>query len=420
MLDGPLQDVGERAFRLTLAGTLVAALGQGLTLPFLVLYLHEVLGASLPLAGAVLAVAAVAGLAATTVGGPLGDRIGLGRLAALGLVVQAAGTALLATGAGVGVATLGVLLNNVGNGLVWPALNGLVAVQVPEARRSRAFALRFGLLNGGLGVGGLLSGWVVSLDRPASFHLVYGIDAASTAVFALLIALGLRRTPGFAAPDRPLHRDDVRIGGYGAVLRDRPFAGYLAVAVALGVFGYAQMNGPWAAFAVAEGGTSTRVIGFAFAANTAVIVVLQLAVERRTRAWRRSRLLVAAALLWTLAWLVTGAAALPGLRGIPGDVGFVLALAVFGLGETFYSPVGGALPNALASEHLRGRYNALAGATWPVGGFVGPPLAGLLLGGARPGAWIGVVAVGTAVTAAASAVLGRRLPDHVERPAADR
>jgi MFS family permease len=409
-------DVGRRAFRLTLVGTVVSALGQGLTLPYLFVYLHDVLGTPLPVAGVLLAAGSIIGLGATTLGGPLGDRVGLGRLAGLGLLVQALGTGLLAAADGVPVAGAGVALNFIGNALVWPALNGLVAVQVPPARRSRAYALRFGLLNAGLGVGGLVSGWIVSVQAPVTFHLVYGVDAASTALFGLLVLLGIRGTPGYAAGERHLDRGG-RGGGYRAVLADRAFLGYLAVALLLGVFGYSQLNGPWASFVTGAGDGSTRIVGFAFAANTAVIVVAQLAVERLTRRHRRSRLLVATALLWAAGWGVTGLAALPGLHGALADVGFLLALAVFGLGETFYSPVGGGLPNALAPEHLRARYNALAAATWPLGGFLGPPLAGALLGGALPMSWVVVVVAGMLVTAGAAALLARALPPAVDRPA---
>lgn len=406
-------DAGRRAFRLTLVGTLVSAVGQGLTLPYLFVYLHDVLGAPLAAAGVILAVASAVGLGATGLAGLVGDRLGLGRLAWIGLLVQATGTGLLAAASGPSAAAAGVGLNFVGNALVWPALNGLVAVQVPEAGRSRAYALRFGLLNAGIGVGGLASGWLVSIERPASFHAVYAVDAGTTALFALLILVGLRRSPGYGSV---LHRERSG-GGYREVLRDRAFVGYLAVALALGVFGYAQLNGPWAAFVTGAGGSTTQVVGFAFAANTAAIVVVQLGVERVTRRFRRSRLLVATAVLWAAGWALTGLAALPAFHGPLAAVGFVVALAVFGLGETFYSPVGGALPNSLAPGHLRARYNALAAGTWPLGGFIGPPLAGALLGGAMPESWVGVIVVGMLVTAVAAAVLGARLPREVERPA---
>lgn len=409
-------DAGRRAFRLTLVGTLVSAIGQGLTLPYLFVYLHDVLGAPLPVAGVVLAVASVVGLGATTLGGPLGDRIGLGRLAGIGLLVQAAGTALLAAAPGPAIAAVGVALNVSGSSLVWPGLNGLVAVQVRPEQRSRAYAMRFGLLNAGIGIGGLASGWIVSIERPASFHLVYGLDGATTAAFAVLVLIGLRHSAGYG-PDG-MHRETVARGGYRAVLRDRAFVGYLAVALSLGVFGYAQLNGPWASFVTGSGGGTTRIVGFAFAANTVAIVVTQLTVERVTRRVRRSRLLMLTAGIWGIAWLLTGVAALPVFRGPVADVGFVVALVVFGLGETFYSPVGGGMPNALAPEHLRARYNSLASTTWPLGGFLGPPLAGALLGGSMPGSWVGVIAVGLLATVVASAVLGARLPRDIERPVA--
>ncbi|MBW4041731.1 MAG: MFS transporter [Acidobacteria bacterium] len=409
--------VGLRAFRLTLVGTLVSALGQGLTLPYLFIYLHDVLDAPLAVAGVVLAVASVVGLGATALGGSLGDRVGLGRLAWIGLLVQAAGTGLLAVAPQAGVAAVGVAVNAIGNSLVWPALNGLVAVQVPPAQRSRAYATRFGVLNAGIGVGGLVSGWLVSIQHPATFHVVYAVDAGTTALFALLILVGLRGTPGITAPEPSIEDGRLQRGGYRAVLRDRAFVGYLGVAFALGVFGYAQLIGPWAAFVTADGGGTTQVVGFAFAANTAAIVAVQLGVERLTRRARRSRLLVATALFWAAAWGITGLAALPAFRGTAADIGFIVALAVFGVGETFYSPVGGGLPNALAPDHLRSRYNSLAASTWPLGGFVGPPLAGALLGGGLPGSWIGVILVGALATALAAAVLGRRLPRSVELPA---
>jgi MFS family permease len=413
---------GRRAWRLSLAGTLVSALGSGLTLPFLIVYLHSIRHVSLPIAGVVVAISAVVGMATTAAAGPLGDRIGLGRVLVLGLATEALGTALLALGGDVLEATIAVAVIAAGNGTAWPALNGLVANQVPLAEQPRAYALRFGVLNAGLGVGGLASGWIVSLDDPASFQLVYGIDAASTALFAVIALLGMRSAPGYrAVAAGPVRRQPggPTAHGYRAVLADRAFLGYLVCALALGVFGYAQLNGPWAAFATLIGHATPRVVGIAFAANTAAIVVSQLAVVRLTRRWRRTRLLGLTSALWAVAWAATGLAALPALHGLPADVILVLSLGIFGLGETFLSPVSGAMPNVLAPAHLRARYNALASITWPLGGLVGPPLAGLLLGGPEPASWALLITVGTALTALGGLALARLLPASADRTPAE-
>jgi MFS family permease len=416
------ETAGRRAWRLSLAGTLISALGGGLTLPFLIVYLHSIRHVSLPLAGVLVAISAVVGMATTAATGPIGDRIGLGRMLVLGLATEALGTALLAVGGDALEATVAVAIIAAGSGTAWPALNGLVASQVPLAEQPRAYALRFGVLNAGLGVGGIASGWIVSLDDPASFQLVYGIDAASTALFAGIALLGMRGAPGYRAVAhvRPVAHPGERVRqGYRAVLADRAFVGYLVCALALGVFGYAQLNGPWAAFATLIGHASPRMVGLAFGANTAVIVVAQLAVVRLTRRWRRTRLLALTSALWAVAWAATGLAALPALRGLPAEVILIAALGVFGLGETFLSPVNGAMPNVLAPPHLRARYNALASSTWPLGSLVGPPLAGLLLGSATPASWVLLITVGTLLTSAGGLALARLLPAAANRPPAE-
>ncbi|WP_328293755.1 MFS transporter [Kineococcus sp. NBC_00420] len=401
-----------RAFRATLLGTLVTSVGLGLTLPFTFVYFDHVLGLALPVVGFVVAGAAVLALGATAAGGVIADRIGLGRVAVLGLVLQAGGTTLLALAREPVAGAAGLAVLSMGNAFVWPSLNGLVTHQVPAERRSRAFAVRFGLMNVGLGAGSLTAATTVSVARPGSFHVVYLLDGASTAVFALILFVGLRNTAGWTAH---AHRTrEAAPTGYRTVLRDGHFVAHLVVLLALAIFGSSQTEGPWAAFVALTPGGSTRVIGLGFAANTAAIVVFQLPVERWTRGLRRSRLLASCALSGALAWVLTGIASLPGLPATVAGTLLVSALGVFGVGETFLSPVINAVPNALAPDHLRGRYNALNSATYPVSKFIGPPLAGVLIGSGTPNSWVGVVTIGMLVAAGGAVLLGRRLPLSVE------
>jgi MFS family permease len=114
---------------------------------------------------------------------------------------------------------------------------------------------------------------------------------------------------------------------------------------------------------------------------------------------------------------VTAVADLPALHGVASSIALAVSLGVFGLGETLFSPVAGGLPNDLAPDDLRGRYNALSATAWSVAGFVGPPLAGALLGSAIPTLWVLVVVIGMGVTAVGAIVLGRFLPASVDSPA---
>ncbi|AMM20435.1 hypothetical protein AX769_10080 [Frondihabitans sp. PAMC 28766] len=426
--------LGRRAWRLTLVGTMVSSLGSGLTLPFLFVYLHGVRDLTLPLAGTIVAVGAVAAFALAPVSGALGDRIGLGRLLLIGLLMQALGTALLAVPSGAPEAFVAVALESGGAAVTYPTLNGLVAHQLPPAERPHAFALRFGVLNAGIGLGGLISGLFVSVQHPATFQVVYLLDAVSTLVVVGIVFFGMRHSPGYRA-DRPAAAaasaaagegasagsgsgsgDRARRRGYGAVLTDRVFVAFLALNFLLYLFGYAQLNGPWASYATGVVGASPRVVGIGFAANTAVIVVCQLFVSRLTKRWRRSRLLLIAGLIWTAAWGISLLAHLPILHGFGAAVALALSLGVFGLGETLFAPLEGGLPNELAPEDLRSRYNALAFTMSSVAGFVGPPLAGVLLGSRVPASWALVMTLGMGVTALGAIVLGRVLPTAVDRP----
>jgi MFS family permease len=150
------------------------------------------------------------------------------------------------------------------------------------------------------------------------------------------------------------------------------------------------------AFARAIGEVSTRGLGFAFAANTLVIVLLQLVVLRRIEGRRRTRVIVVMSLLWALAWLCLGASGF--VSGTVGATLLVTACAsVFALGETLLQPTIPALINDLAPDHLRGRYNALTSGAFQLAAIIAPPVAGLLIGHGLGGVYIGVLVAGCAL-----------------------
>ena len=77
--------------RWLLSTVAVQTLGRGLTLPFTIIYLHEVRGISLDLAGALMAFIAVVALVVTGPGGALTDRIGARRMLLCSTTAQLVG-----------------------------------------------------------------------------------------------------------------------------------------------------------------------------------------------------------------------------------------------------------------------------------------------------------------------------------------
>ncbi len=134
----------------------------------------------------------------------------------------------------------------------------------------------------------------------------------------------------------------------------------------------------------------------AFAANTAVIVLLQLPVVNRIQGRRRTRLLMLLA-----ADLGDGLGGRRGRR--PGRWGARRGPAdrqcrrSSAVGETLQSPVVPAVVNDLASERLRGRYNATNSLAFQIAAVLGPTSAGLLIGHGLAAAYIVMLLVGCAV-----------------------
>jgi MFS family permease len=404
--------------RWLLSTVVVQFFGRGLTLPFTIIYLHEVRGFSLGLSGTLMGLIAVVGLLVTGPAGALVDRYGARRVMLTGLFFAIAGYSVLAFATVPAVAAVGLALFGVQLGVGWPSVNALVATVVEGDLRQRYYGVNFALLNLGVGVGGVVGGLVVDVERPGTFVMAFLVNATTFLLPVVVLVGPLRHLHGRV--DRPADHDGAA-EGYLTILR-RPEVLWLSGLGLLAAFvGYGQMEGGFPAFARLVAEVSTRTIGFAFVVNTVVIVALQFWVMNRVRGRRRTRVLALMAVVWAAAWLLLGGAGL-----VPGGTAAVVIVLVFhglfGLGETLMQSVLPALTNDMAPAHLRGRYNAISSGAFQGGTIAGPVVAGLLLERGWAGGFIGVVVAGCAGIAAVTLALGRRVTpavDGVERVGAE-
>ena len=392
--------------RLLLGAVVIDALGTGLVLPFSVVYLHEVRSIPLETVGVILAVPAMVALALLGPIGTLIDRLGPRRVQLAALVAQAAGSVLLAFATTPATAAVAMGFIGIGHAAFWPASQSLVAVIVPSPIRQRYYGANFTVLNLGIGIGGLTSGLLVSTDRPVTFTTIYLCNAISFVIPITVLAVPLRHA-GNAVLRSASASDEA--ASYGPVLRDPVFRSVLAVTFCAAFVGYAQFEAGWTAYARTVAEASTRLIGIAFAVNTATIVLLQLAVIQRIEGHRRTRVLMAMSGVWALAWIMMGLSGLvPGT--VVGSVLLVSSLGVFAFGETLQSPVAPALLNDLAPDHLRGRYNAVGSAVFQLAAIAGPVVAGVLLGRRMPAEFVAVLLVGCLLMVLVLRRLERVLP----------
>jgi MFS family permease len=396
--------------RWLLSTVAVQTLGRGLTLPFTIIYLHEVRGFELGLSGSLMALIAVVALMVTMPGGSLTDRYGARVMILIGTSSMMVGNVVLAYATHPAVAALAFVLIGINFGVVWPAFNALIASVVTGDLRQRYFGVNFALVNLGIGLGGVVGGFFVDVDRPATFTAIFLADAASMLVPIGLLLGPLRHVHGRAEqPEDGTHDGPAT---YLAILR-QPSVLWLTLLTFLAMFvGYGQLEAGFPAFSREVAEVSTRTVGFAFAVNTAVIVVLQFWILNKITGRRRTRVIVVMGGVWIAAWAAMGATGLvPG--GTVAILGVLLFMAVFAFGETLLQPTVPAICNDLAPDHLRGRYNAINAGAFQAGTIAGPAVAGVLLQHHLEGVYIGLLVAGCAAIAGLALVLERRITPEV-------
>jgi MFS family permease len=400
-----------REGRLLLSIVVVQFLGTGLVLPFLVVYLHEIRGFSLGDVGLLIGLGPLMGFLAVGPGGAIIDKYGARVVMLATMSLEVLADVALTFASTLPIAALAVGLQGIAFGIEWPAAQSLIATVVPSELRQRYFGVNFTLLNLGIGLGGIVGGLVVDVHRPVTFQAIYVADALSFLPALYLLAVPLRHLAG-----RPVHDastgDPPAAASYLEMMRRPGVRLMMLLSFVSSYVGYSQLNAGTQAFARDVGRISTRGLGLAYACNTLVIVLLQLAVLRRIEGRRRTRVMMVMSAIWGASWLLLGISGL-----LPGGLSAIVLVAgctsVFALGETLMQPTIPALVNDLAPDHLRGRYNALSTAAFSLASIVAPVIAGWLIGAGLGAAYIAQLVIGCGAFALVAVYLEPRLPEGV-------
>jgi len=382
-------------------GALVNAFGNGIVLPFLIIYLHNVRGISLELAGLAAATQSASALCSGFLAGTLSDRIGPKRVLTVALCVMTVAFLLMP---GIRVAWQAFALYVVwgaGSGSFWPAQSALLAGLAPPGRRPGAYALQRLVMNLGVAVGGVVAGLIASVAHPSSFTVLFAVNSA-TFVAYLLVVTRVR------APE--LHPD--RAGGrWRDVTRDRTFIGFSLLNAMFMASSIALMVELLPAFAKNVAHVNEREIGVIFALDSIGIVVFQLPLVKLAEGRRRMRGLAVMGVLWSVALLGVWAGG-EWFAATAAAAVFAAAMLVFALGESLHGAIHAPLSADLAPPQLVGRYLALASLSWQAGWIVGPAVGGAFLQHDPLLLWPAAAAVNL-LCAGAALALERRLPEHV-------
>ena len=388
-------------------GGLANAFGNGTVLPFLIIYLHNVRGIPLGLAGLAAAVNSAAALCSGFVAGSLADRVGPKRVLIASLLGLAVSISLFPLIRGVPSAYALQLLMGTCSGAFWPSQSALLTGLASPVQRHNAFAVQRLTMNLGIALGGVAGGAIARVDHPRTFTVLFLLDAATFLGYALVATL--LPSPRYVGAER---------GTYREVVRDGPFVRYVllnALFITIGMVVFVELLAP---YAKNQADVDEQLIGILWMIDSLVVVAAQLPVAKLAEGHRRMHALALAGVLWAGAMLLIGAAG-TWLTATSAFALMAVAVVLFGVGECLHGIVHGPLTADLAPQQLVGRYMALGAQSWQVGWIIGPAIGGFVLQHAPNALWPAAAALNL-VAAGLALGLERYLPRAALRaPAAE-
>jgi MFS family permease len=372
-------------FWLLFWGYLISTIGASMIWPFLMIYVSERLQMPLTTTASLMTINAATGLIFSFIGGSLIDRLGRKWIMVISLVVNGIGYILLNNASTLEAYAMLMAISGAFNPLYRIGADAMMADLIPPKKRLDAYSLLRMGHNVGVALGPAIGGFIAT----RSYSITFAIAAAGMLCYALLLSI-------FAKETLPqTHRDDVREkdkpGGYGQVLRDKPFMFFSATFV-LTQMCSAIMWVLLAVYAKQNYQVPESQYGLIPTTNAVMVVLFQLMVTQVTKRYPPLFVLASGSFLYGLA---VGSVALG-----QGFWAFLGSMIIMTVGELILIPTATTLTANLSPKDMRGRYMSIYGLTWGIASGIGPVIGGLLNDNIGPAAiWHGGFVIGMIATA---------------------
>lgn len=386
---------------------LIVAVGFGAAMPFVSIFLHNVLGVSMTYVGVIMLVSALVAAGGRIIGGEIADRVGrrpliIGGMSArvvvfalMAYVIYVRAPAPIVGGVFVAVRLVGAMIR--------PGLAAMVADVVEPARRVEAYALfRIGQ-NAGWAIGPAIGGFLVATSYASLFLLTTAASLVGLLLMVLLTDESMR-----AAEEGQFSLR--RVLDVAHDLRFLVFCGWsVLLYVVMG-----QFASTLAVFSTQVVGIAEAQLGILFTVNGVAVVLFQWPAARLANRFGIRWGLVSGCLLYALGYFSVSMAS-----GFPFLIG---SMVVITLGEVTFSPTSMAAVANMAPELRIGRYMGFFGLTEALGWSLGPFVGGILfdaLSGAPVALWGIIAAIGvTAAVGFAATTRDRGMKDRKEEKGA--
>jgi len=402
--------------RLITAAAFVGSLGWGLILPFQYAYVVNARGWGSTMGVLTGTVFCAGAVVAAPLAGRLADRYAAGRVAVGFQLLAAAASVGLGLADSAVVFLVAIALFGAAVTASAPATQVLVLECVAPTQRRAVFAYQFTALALGMAGGAFVGGHLVDLSTPDGMWTAFSGSGVAFIGAAALLHGASRLSASHRTALPAADELTVRPGGLAAyrhLAQSRPVRLLAIVSMALAAGFYAQFETGLPAFALESLAVAPTTVGTAAAVNCLVIVGLQWLVVRFTGHHSGASLLAVVGSVWVLSWLMLEGA----LFVAPERAGaiFVLAFAVFAVGETMYAPVLSPLAASVAPAGMLGTtLGALAALRTGIGA-AGPLVAGILLALDQPHVFV----LGHVAINAVAVVVALRLKRAMSTPSGE-
>ncbi len=360
-----------RPFWILMGSSFIDRLGGAILFPFFALYVSARFDVGMTVVGGLFAIFALSSQVGGFVGGALADRFGRKVLVIFGLVVSASSSVVMAYVDSLAVFYIVAGVVGVLSDMAGPAQQAMVADLLPEEQRTEGYGIWRVVVNLAVMIGPLIGG----LMATRSYLWLFWSDAVTSIITAIIIFFALAETKPAAAPGHEHEPFGRTLAGYGVVLRDTAFIGFLVASTFLNTV-YIQMNSSLPVFLRDARGAPPTDYGLILSINAAMVVLLQFWLTRRLKTRPPLLLMVLGGLFY-----LVGFGMYAFVYGLPL---FILAMVFITIGEMIVIPVAQSLAAQLAPEDMRGRYMAVFALAWTIPWAVGPILAGLVLDNYNP------------------------------------
>jgi MFS family permease len=339
-------------------GTLINRLG-GFVIPFLTLYLTAKREIPVSQAALVVSLFGAGSFIAQLTGGELTDRLGRRPVMLMSFFITPIFMVMLGLARDLAIISTATFIVGFFTDLYRPAVGAAIADLVLPESRTRAYGYNYWAINLGAAVAPVLAGLIAGYN----YLILFIADAATTAIFGLIVLFGIRET----RPAEAHHAAHISLRERLKQIKREPIL--LIFSLLALFFGMIYMQGMVTLpLDMQANGLGPQQYGATIALNGFLIILVTIPISNMAAKWPRFETIAVSALLLGFGFGFTAFANTLPL--------YMVSVALWTLGEIAATAVAPAIIADLSPVELRGLYQGIFGSAWGLAFFIGPLVGG--------------------------------------------